>query len=71
MKKMGWRLITEDTTSSIVKIRRSKIICILIRIKYRHCHELPFNDTRVFEKVLIVWEGKALYGEFRMQTEVR
>lgn len=56
IKKMGWGLITEDKTSSIVKIRCSKLTCILIRIKHRHSHELPLNDTRVFENVLIVWE---------------
>lgn len=56
IKKMGWRLITEDKTNSIVKIRCSKLICILIRIKRRHSHELPLNDTQIFENVWVVWE---------------
>lgn len=49
-KKMGWRLITKDETSSTVNFRCSKFILILIRIKHKHPHELPVNDTGILKK---------------------
>lgn len=53
-KKMGRRLITEDETSSSEKISCLKLIFIFTRIKHRHSHELPVNDTQSFKNVLRV-----------------
>lgn len=55
-KKMGWRLITEDETNSIIKLSYlNELIFILIIIEQRYPWVLPVNGTQIFENVLTAW----------------
>lgn len=55
-KKMGWRLITENETNSIIKLSYlNELIFILIIIEQRYPWVLPVNGTQIFENVLTAW----------------